>query len=316
MISALGSVGTRTDIIKRAFYEQTSANAAGLYGVRLFIRGKPWLLNIDDSILWDADTDTPWYSRMSGTDPTFWGILLEKAWAKSFGNYQSLAVGGYATQAFRALTGAPSYYLPHHYGLYTELSIFQHIYVGKAQGHHHNAGTNAAEDGTGDTAVNSCGITYRHSYSVLDAFQLFENGADTGTVVAYVYMMKDPRGPLALTDYNGKWNTNDTASWTPDFRQFIIRKYGLDPTSWALKAETGIFFVGHEYYMSCFSSTDESWDRSAEGYSNDWYDVDDDDMWGGDYEFHVTVPAKSGDLYFMVETYAYGQVAASCFWDH
>lgn len=133
-------------------------------------------------------------------------------------------------------------------------------------------------------------------------------------MIAYLYMMKDPRGPLQLTDYNGAWNTNDTTSWTPDLRQYIIRKYGLDPTNKALKQDTGIFFMGHDKFFTCFSSTDESWDRSAEGYSNDWFDIDDDDMWGAEYEFHVTVPAKSGDLYFLMETYYYGQVAESCYW--
>ena len=55
-------------------------------------------------------------------------------------------------------------------------------------------------------------------------------------------------------------------------------------------------------------------DRSSSGYSNDWYDVDGDYIWGESYVFEVTVPEKKGDLHFNVESYYVGQVPKACFW--
>lgn len=55
-------------------------------------------------------------------------------------------------------------------------------------------------------------------------------------------------------------------------------------------------------------------DRSAQGYSNDWYDVDGDYMWGEDYIFELTVPDKKGDLHFDLETYYYNQIPQACYW--
>ena len=54
-------------------------------------------MNVDDSIMFSAKENGPWYSRMDDSYIAFWGVLLEKAWAKSFGNYSSLKVGGYST---------------------------------------------------------------------------------------------------------------------------------------------------------------------------------------------------------------------------
>lgn len=62
--------------------------------------------------------------------------------------------------------------------------------------------------------------------------------------------------------------------------------------------------------------------RDGEGYSNDWYDVDDEDNYesfSGNYasdetrqEFSITVPRKSGDLYFGAESYYGGTVPRDC----
>jgi hypothetical protein len=58
----------------------------------------------------------------------------------------------------------------------------------------------------------------------------------------------------------------------------------------------------------------ELWDRADEGYSNDWYDVDGDYIWGDSYVFEVTVPENKGDLYFNVESYYFNQVPEACYW--
>lgn len=63
--------------------------------------------------------------------------------------------------------------------------------------------------------------------------------------------------------------------------------------------------------------------RNGEGYTNTWYDVDDEsnfEEWSGEYgandetkqDFTVTVPRNSGDLYFTAESYITGMVPDDC----
>ncbi len=50
IISAMAAVGEFPQIIKDAFLTQET-NDAGIYGIRFFIRGKPWVVTIDDEFL-------------------------------------------------------------------------------------------------------------------------------------------------------------------------------------------------------------------------------------------------------------------------
>jgi hypothetical protein len=54
-------------------------------------------MDVDDRVRYPTIEITNWYGRMSKEFPAFWGILVEKAWAKSFSNYKSLGKGGYST---------------------------------------------------------------------------------------------------------------------------------------------------------------------------------------------------------------------------
>ena len=49
---------------------------------------------------------------------------------------------------------------------------------------------------------------------------------------------------------------------------------------------------------------------AQQGYSSDWYDVDDSDE--SQFEFTVAVPEKNGDLYFNVDSYYYNMMPAEC----
>ena len=56
-----------------------------------------------------------------------------------------------------------------------------------------------------------------------------------------------------------------------------------------------------------------SQDRSEEGYSADWYDVNDDPIWSGNERtLTFTVPEKNGDLFLSVETYYMDMMPHAC----
>lgn len=91
-------------------------------------------------------------------------------------------------------------------------------------------------------------------------------------------------------------------------------EFGIDPTDYNYYNKSGIFFVDAADFKICFTNYGTNIDRNSEGYSNDWYDFDDDVLWGSEKEVTVTVPAKNGDLYIGIETYYYHMVPKACFW--
>lgn len=203
-------------------------------------------MDIDDLVRYPTVEKGTWYARLSPAFPALWGPLIEKAWAKSFSNYKTLTRGGYSMQSMRALNGAPTerYYV----GRYYPWSLFVSINNSKVYGYFHNLETRSSLDGSGDTRVNECGVAYSHAYSLLDTFQL-QNIA--GDVVESFYVVRDPRGPLANTDWNGRWNVNDTSRWTGFYKDFVGAKYGFDPTDYAFFKESGIFLVAWDE-IGCF----------------------------------------------------------------
>lgn len=58
-ISSLSQIAQKKpDLIKNMFLTGTTKNAAGLYAVKFFIRGKPWIVTVDDHFLFDNRTGT------------------------------------------------------------------------------------------------------------------------------------------------------------------------------------------------------------------------------------------------------------------
>lgn len=97
-------------IIKSIFLTDTE-NAAGIYALRFFIRGKPWVVAVDNELLFygrEGSTKQLYFTKPDSTDSSMWAPILEKAWAKIKGNYVS-ADGGFIVSGTRALTGVPGF---------------------------------------------------------------------------------------------------------------------------------------------------------------------------------------------------------------
>mgnify|MGYP006131350103 CR=1 FL=1 len=73
----------------------TNKNAAGLYGVTFYIRGKPWIVTVDDNLVFDNSTgDMNLLYAKNFQENAMWVPILEKAWAKAKGSYEQIN-GGY-----------------------------------------------------------------------------------------------------------------------------------------------------------------------------------------------------------------------------
>lgn len=114
-IAAMAAVAEKEGMVKDLFLTQEK-NDAGIHAVKLYIRGKPWVLTLDDSLLFvdsleDApEDDYPYLLFANATDEEegglMWGPILEKAWAKAKGAYYN-ASGGTSLNSLRRLTGNP-----------------------------------------------------------------------------------------------------------------------------------------------------------------------------------------------------------------
>jgi hypothetical protein len=78
--------------IRNAF-ETKTPNAKNVYVTRWFIDGRPRYVAVDEWI--PGSGSRPSFSQING-DHDFWGIILEKAWAKIHGNYM-ITEGGWHT---------------------------------------------------------------------------------------------------------------------------------------------------------------------------------------------------------------------------
>lgn len=76
------------EIIKDMLYTKTD-NSKHVYVVRWLIDGKPRFVSVDDYV--PGKNGASSFSKSK--DGIFWGIIIEKAWAKIFGNYMKTEAG-------------------------------------------------------------------------------------------------------------------------------------------------------------------------------------------------------------------------------
>ena len=104
--SSMAAIAEFPDLIKKVFVN-SDRNEEGIYSIRLFIRGKPWIVTVDDYMLFDSN-DNLVFAKQSYNGKSIWGALLEKAWAKVKGNYINTNYG-YTINGIRTLTGVPTF---------------------------------------------------------------------------------------------------------------------------------------------------------------------------------------------------------------
>jgi calpain-12 len=130
--------------------------------LRFFIRGKPWIVTIDDEVLtYDGNLNF----AMLGESKNLWAPLMEKAFAKMKGNYAT-ANGGFVPNGLRSLVGCPiSDYLSEDQADYS--LVWSEMKAADELDYILGAGTIGS-----DTEVNECNVVAGHAYSVIAVFEL------------------------------------------------------------------------------------------------------------------------------------------------
>lgn len=214
--ASMGSIAEFPDLVKDIFVTKEK-NDAGIYAFRFFIRGKPWIVTVDDTFLFYTDENgnrKPVHATL-GKNNQMWGMLLEKAWAKLKGTYLH-ADGGMMENGIRALIGSPvvSYK--------TEGADADQVFTTLKNADALNYVMGTGTFGASDQDLNECGVAFAHAYSLIAAFELMN--ADGVTVDHKLYMIRNPWGE---SFYNKTWNSDDTTSWTAAYRAQV--PHGVDP---------------------------------------------------------------------------------------
>ena len=303
-ISSLSGAAEWPELITDMFLTGTDMTGpdAGIIGVQFYIRGKPWVVTIDDKLIFETHDGNKKlkFNQPDANYSNMWAPILEKAWAKVKGNYEA-SEGGFVVSGLRAITGAPVFtYDTASIGTdVSEEAVFNLFVAANDAEYPMGAGTT----GGSDTGRNDCGIATGHAYSILEPFEM----TDANSVTTKMLLMRNPWG---TTDYSAAWHAGD-AAWTDELVAQV--PWGVDPRT---SVDDGLFTMP----MSEFSKTTDGYNciynyeiahhRASEGYSGDWYDAIDMDEQYDDY--YITVPQDDGGLYFTVETYYQNIIPNEC----
>lgn len=106
LMAALGSLGEFEPLVKNMFVTQ-EVNSIGATAVRFYIRGKPWVVTVDNELLFKYQRSPETVFASPADDQNaMWAAILEKAWAKVKGNYLN-ADGGLMENGLHAVVGVP-----------------------------------------------------------------------------------------------------------------------------------------------------------------------------------------------------------------
>ena len=147
LMSSLASVAEAPQVIKDVFLTDTK-NSAGIIGVQFYIRGKPWAVSLDSSFLYMyPSTPTLKFAQVNMNDQAMWGPILEKAWAKVKGSYET-ADGGFVQTGLRAMTGVPvfSYLVSDVTTTALADAVWQTFEDAETNGYYAGAGTSGGSD--------------------------------------------------------------------------------------------------------------------------------------------------------------------------
>jgi hypothetical protein len=200
VLNGLTAVAEYPQVIKNLFLTQ-SKNTAGIYAFKFYIRGKPWIVTIDDEVLLKKD-GSGYYTAIGDN---LWVPLLHKAWSKVIGTY--LRDIQDPRSIMRAFTGAPTFY----YTMVLEITdgpAFEHSFIKAADDLNYIIAASIFMYGD-EGVIKDNGLGAGQIYSVLSAFEL-----KTGSTVDHkMYMLRSQTGE---TGYNGAWNHADSA-WTSSY---------------------------------------------------------------------------------------------------
>lgn len=294
-VASVAGASEHPEIIKSMFVNQ-EVNEEGIYLVRFFIRGKPWVVSIDDNIVFKKRYEKEYMKYARPSDHSMWAPLLEKAMAKVKGTF-SQTERGFITSGLNSITGAPIEI----YGLNRRsVSDISKLFLQMKEMDKQGYLMNAATVGTNHDTLNSCNIANGHAYTVTSVFSMIESNGKKHDMILL-------RNPWGHANYNQEWSSSDKR-WTDELVKNV--PYGVDPRK---TKEHGFFTIPKEKLIQgkCIQYISWAYMRDDEGYENSWYDYENGK--DGTYQHYYVKPTTNkDDIYLTLEGYMNEIIPASC----
>jgi len=263
-MAALSAIAERPERIKRIFCNDLEhLSSTGVYGMHLCVDGGLREVVVDDRFpCLKQEGIEPWVAYGKSKHPELWVMLLEKAYAKCYGNYESI-VAGQPGDAMADLLGAPyKTFKTDSKNDWSEKQIaklWEHVKDSDAKDY---VMCCSCADASGKPWLKPTqkqkGLINGHAYSLIHACELSD-----GTRLLGV------RNPHGRNEWNGDWG-DDSELWTRQFRDEIADFLELTRSdrqdyeelsehdkvhcgkSWTEKADDGAFWMCVEDWVKYF----------------------------------------------------------------
>ena len=205
LLSAISVVAGDKTLVNKILVTK-KINQAGAYVVQFFIDGEWKKVLVDDRF--------PCRRQRDGFAPAFvqsraknnlWGMLIEKAYAKFYGSYESIE-GGVVHIGLAELTGGAAEFVDMEddegRAAVQDGSLWKKLLKYRIAGYLMGAGSPAGKD----TDISNLGIVQGHAYSILDVAEVDDRNGSHELVCL--------RNPWGQTEWKGAWADTDTRRWT------------------------------------------------------------------------------------------------------
>ena len=227
-----------------SFFLNDKVNSNGIYAVNFYTLGVPHTVIVDDYLPLYKEDNGSFTAQAAylGTDGSLWPPILEKAFAKYYGNYVHL-VGGAPQMAIKTLNGAPVKYVEHSDA--TEAKIWEEMLAAEKRGDMMTAGSLDRPSGK-YVRSQANGICFFHAYTVLKPIEVTDA---KGKKIKLIKM----RNPWGAEDYTGPYSDNSKL-WTDALKKQVG---GL-----TVNKKDGIFYIPLDHDKKSFVETQVSYDTS------------------------------------------------------
>jgi len=105
-LASIGAIAEFPHLVEEMFVSGNNITDNGIYNLKFFIRGKPWIVSVDDYMTVNTFSSKLVFTQPDPYTGAMWSTIVEKAWAKIAANYEN-ANGGYLETGLRTVSGAP-----------------------------------------------------------------------------------------------------------------------------------------------------------------------------------------------------------------
>ena len=223
-LSSLASLAQNPARI-RGLFISTKMNEEGVYCLRMCHEGIWRAVIVDDYFPCLGDRSGPAFSQSKPGENELWVLLLEKAWAKLYGNYERIEAG-LTRDVLGDLTGAPTKII-----WTDDPTIWDEMLNAFKKNYLLTAG--AADEGQMEKYFQGKGMVTGHAYSLMGCYEILKE------------KLVKLRNPWGCGEWQGPWGDSDPI-WN------ALSEEEKDEVGYVNK-DDGSFFMSLEMFKSIYS---------------------------------------------------------------